>query len=206
MVGDSKTVYVLRQQVANGNLASGSIFGFGDFVSFSAVDPFRCLLSVFAGTGNVTTTSIGSYGNETLELVDPDTTYSTVALARSRSGVAGAVAPVKTLESYMATNVQVVSGGSANPGGTAFATYPSPTNQGLILSRVILAEGGGPRGYLRGFYGTPQNCHASFNQMDRIEGQGVFAGRKLMALKCGSPAGTVSQGVVFVDITGPWES
>ena len=113
---------------------------------------------------------------------------------------------VKTLESYMATAGIVVSGGSTNPGGTAFAAYPTPANQGLILSRVVLAEGGGPRGYLRGFYGTPQNAHAAFNQMDRVQGQGQFAGRKLMALKCGSPAGTTSQGVVFVDITGPWES
>jgi hypothetical protein len=207
-VGDSKTFYLLHQHVAGGNFASGSIWGFGDFVSFSTVDPHRCFLAArISGTSSSTLSTVAGTENQSLlDLVDSDTAGSNIAAPRSRSGVAGAVSMVKTLESYMATNALVVSGGTTNPGGAAFATYPAPANQGLILSRVVLAEGGGPRGYLRGFYGTPQNCHASFNQMDRVQGQGAFAGRKLMALKCGSPAGTVSQGVVFVDITGPWES
>jgi hypothetical protein len=208
IVGDTKTFYLLRQHVFNGNLASGLVFGFGDFVSFSAVDPYRCFISVLTGTGNLTNGSVaGSAVNfADLALIDADTAEFGFSAPRSRSGVAGAVSMIKTLESYMATTSTVASGGTTNPGGAAFATYPAPANQGLILSRVILAEGGGPRGYLRGFYGTPQNCHAAFNQMDRIAGQGAFAGRKLMALKCGSSAGTTSQGVVFVDITGPWES
>ncbi|MBS4018995.1 MAG: hypothetical protein KGZ68_12245 [Dechloromonas sp.] len=206
LVGDSKTFYLLIQHVNSGNLASGVVFGFGDFVSFSTLDPYRCFIAGQTTT-NLTTPSVGGSGNEgTLELSNSSTAYGTLQAPRSRSGVGGAVALIKALESYNGSTSIVVSGGTTNPGGTAFATYPAPANQGLILSRVILAEGGGPRGYLRGFYHTPQNAHASFNQMDRVQGQGQFAGRKLMALKCGSPAGTTSQGVVFVDITGPWES
>lgn len=209
VVGDSKTFYLLRQtpSAGGGNLQSGSISGFGDFVSFSALDPYRCFIACHVSSTNLNSSTVGVNGNEgTLELSNSSTAYVGCSAPRSRSGVAGAVSLIKTLESYNGTTALVVSGGTTNPGGTPFATYPAPANQGLILSRVILAEGGGPRGYLRGLFHTPQNCHTAFNQMDRVQGQGQFAGRKLMALKCGSPAGTTSQGVVFVDITGPWES
>jgi hypothetical protein len=209
IVGDGKTFYVLRQTGgSSGNFASGGVAGFGDFVSFSALDPHRCMLSAQSTSlVNLHTSTLNTSGLQSLlEYGDADFALPAFAAARSRSGVAGAVSLVKVLESYVATADWAISGGTTNPGGTAFATYPAPANQGLILSRVILAEGGGPRGYLRGFYGTPQNAHAAFNQMDRVQGQGAFAGRKLMAIKCGSPGGTVSQGVVFVDITGPWES
>jgi hypothetical protein len=81
-----------------------------------------------------------------------------------------------------------------------------PANSGLLLSRIALADSNGLRGWMRGVLGTPQNCHASFGQLDRITGQGSFAGKRLLALKCGSPAGQASQGVLFFDITGPWES
>lgn len=206
IIGDSKTVYVLRQYNSSTTFNSGSVFGFGDFVSFSALDPYRCFINVITGA-NQSSVTVGSAGNEgLLEMGNSSTAYTGISAPRSRSGVAGAVSLVKMLESYNAVTALVVSGGTTNPGGPAFATYPAPANQGLILSRVILAEGGGPRGYLRGLFHTPQNCHTAFNQMDRVQGQGSFAGRKLMALKCGSPGGTTSQGVVFVDITGPWES
>jgi hypothetical protein len=60
------------------------------------------------------------------------------------------------------------------------------------------------RGNLRGLYVAPQNCHLSFSRNTIIDGAGDMAGRKLLAVKCGSAAGTGSQGVVFFDITGPW--
>jgi len=205
IVGDSKTFYLLRQRLSGTTFVSGMVAGFGDFVSFSANDAWRCFVSgdTWASWGP----AIGAAGSEgSLELSHATTAYSGISAPRNRNGVPGPVSFTKTMEAYMATNALVVSGGTTNPGGPAFATYPSPANQGLILSRVVLAEGGGPRGYLRGLFHTPQNCHAAFGQMERINGQGVFAGRRLMALKCGSAAGQVSQGVVFVDITGPWEN
>ena len=205
LIGDSKTFYLLRQHQSGTTFVSGAVFGFGDFVSFSANDAWRCF--VIGYTSWQPSTAIGASGSEgSLELSHATTAYAGISAPRNRNGAPGAVSFTKTMEAYMATNALVVSGGTTNPGGPAFAAYPSPANQGLILSRVILAEGGGPRGYLRGLFHTPQNCHASFGQMERINGQGVFAGRRLMALKCGSMLGTVSQGVVFVDITGPWEN
>ncbi|MDD2610646.1 MAG: hypothetical protein PHX60_13350 [Giesbergeria sp.] len=84
-------------------------------------------------------------------------------------------------------------------------SYPNGPDNGLILARKTLIEPGiCLRGYSRGLYVTPQNCHAQFNWRDKIDGQGELAGRKLLAIKCGGPASTTSEGVAFVDITGPW--
>lgn len=84
-------------------------------------------------------------------------------------------------------------------------TYPNGPNNGLVLSRSMLYEPGiCYRGTLRGFYLAMQNCHASFSRNNIIDGSGDLAGRKLLAVKCGGPAGTTSQGVVFFDIAGPW--
>ena len=84
--------------------------------------------------------------------------------------------------------------------------YPNGPDNGLILVRKTIIE---PsvclRGYGRGLYVAPQILHTQFNWRDKIDGQGELAGRKLLAIKCGSPAGTTSQGAVFVDITGPWQ-
>jgi hypothetical protein len=83
--------------------------------------------------------------------------------------------------------------------------YPNGPNNGLILTRKVLYESGVClRGYLRGGFVTGQNCNASFAWRDKITGQGDYAGKRLLAVKCGSPAGVASQGVAFFDITGPW--
>jgi hypothetical protein len=84
--------------------------------------------------------------------------------------------------------------------------YPNGNGNGLILSRRAISDAQGLRGWFRGMYQTPQVCHTAFSQFQVFDGQGYFAGRKMMALKCGQATGTTSQGVVFFDIDGPWES
>jgi hypothetical protein len=204
--GDTKTFYMLRQFANNGNLASGSLYGFGDFVSNKVLDPYRCMVAAHSATLSGDAATVGATESRTLEIVNTGTAGGCVYTARPASGVAPPQPMLLTLENYMGTASTVVSGGTTNPGGPGVVTYPSPINQGLILSRMVLAESGYPRGHLRGVLGTPQNAHAAFGQMDRVTGQGPFAGKKLMAIKCGSPMGAVSQGVVFFDLTGPWES
>jgi hypothetical protein len=54
-----------------------------------------------------------------------------------------------------------------------------------------------------------QNCATSFGWRDKLDGQGSYAGRKLLAIKGhGGPAenvsGNAATGCVIFDITGPW--
>ncbi len=207
IIGDTKSLYFWRQNLGGGNMASGNTMGFGDFKSAYAVDAYRCFIAAHFGTGSLSSSTIGASGNEgAVELLDVDTSWNGIYAHRSASGAATPQSLYKFLENYTGTTAYVASGGTSNPGGPALATYPMPANSGLLLSRIALADSNGLRGWMRGVLGTPQNCHASFGQLDRITGQGSFAGKRLLALKCGSPAGNTSQGVLFFDITGPWES
>jgi hypothetical protein len=124
------------------------------------------------------------------------------SLNRGFSGAPAPVTPIITAESYWGGGAAGMSGAVAN---AAAGAYPNGPNNSLLLSRLLLSESNGVRGCLRGFYVTPHNLHASFTQQQRIEGQGSFAGRKLMCIKPGPNGSTSSFGAAFIDITGPWE-
>ncbi len=84
-------------------------------------------------------------------------------------------------------------------------SYPNGPNNGLVLSRKFLFEPNiALRGRLPGVLLPVQQCHSAFNWLDKIDGQDELIGRKLLAIKCGGAAGSSSQGLIFVDITGPW--
>jgi hypothetical protein len=132
-----------------------------------------------------------------------DVAGSRGACFRFADGTGGpGVQLIHQMESFWG-GVQGYSGAVAN---TATPTYPNGNGNGLILSRKSLSDSRGLRGWCRGMYMSPQNCHTSFAQRQVFDGQGYFAGRKMMALKCGAANATTSQGVVFFDIDGPWES
>lgn len=97
------------------------------------------------------------------------------------------------------------SGSSGGLVNSVAPVYPNGANNGLILANKLIIEPGVTlRGKYRGLLLNPQNCHTAFNWRDKVAGQGNLTGRKLIAVKCGSPAGNSSQGVLFFDITGPW--
>lgn len=174
---------------------SGSVWGFGDYESLKSGDPFACALqcattdmSANTATNAVTAEYVGQSN-----LAGPFT-------PRSFTGLGGSVQLDHAQESY-----SVGSGVSGSFASAMVPTYPNGPNNGLFLSRKLLVERGvALRGVSRGLLPAVQNCHAQFNWRDKVPGQGQYAGRTLMAVKCGSPAATSSQGVVFFDITGPW--
>lgn len=87
-------------------------------------------------------------------------------------------------------------------GGVAF---PNSGNNALILSRIALYENFSLRGFLPGVYVSPQNCASFYNMLQIVDGTGSLAGRKLLAVRCGTMSfSTTSPGIVFFDITGPW--
>ena len=104
---------------------------------------------------------------------------------------------------------------SGNAGVTSgtdglFGAFPSAIDGGLRLSKryVATALSDPIRGDLPGVYTVPQSgLGASYSSGAVLAGTGVLAGRKLLALSCGSfstPVPNPLGGVSFVDITGPW--
>lgn len=202
VVADSRCFWIHLHTAATNLGASGSIWGFGDFASYKSGDPYSCTLwandldEAIQSTPSGYTPEYLTYNGMTLSGGQMG-----VFLARSFSGLGGAVVGKHFQEAH-------VSGNGVSGSGQSYATptYPNGPNNGLILTRKQVVEPGAAlRGVCRGLLISAQNCHAAFNWRDKIDGQGALTGRKLMAIKCGSPSATYSQGVVFFDITGPWE-
>lgn len=174
---------------------SGSVWGFGDYDSYKSGDPFACALQC-----SLADTSGSGYASVEVAEYNGMGSLAGPFTARSFTGLGGSVQLGQGQESHAA-----VTGTSGAGTNTMAPAYPNGPNNGLILSRKLLVEMGvALRGVSRGLLLAAQNCHAHFNWRDKVPGQGQYAGRTLMAVKCGSPAGTSSQGVVFFDITGPW--
>ena len=194
VVANDRTVY-LHTGCGDSAGSSGSVWGFGDFASYKVGDVFASLLisSWFDASG------YGSRMSEPVENAQHATANSYGYIARSFSGVVGAVLGYHHPESYAYVDE------NSGAGYGRVTTFPNGPDNGLILSRKVLTEiPACLRGVIPGAYVTPQNCHAFYNRNTIQDGSGDLAGRKLLAIKCGSPAGTSSQGVMFFDVSGPW--
>lgn len=110
------------------------------------------------------------------------------------------------------TSGRVVNGNNASASGAdaSLGAFPSRADNGLRLSPIMLSDGAlatfGPRGELRGAYHIPQSGVLVTMGADvRLQdGQGVFAGRRLLTYGCGVLSGPAT-GCACIDVTGPWE-
>lgn len=194
VVANDRTLY-LHMGCGESEGFSGSVWGFGDFASYKVGDGF----AAFLASPRSDLSGHGSRASETLENAQYSTANSHGYIARSFSGIGGAVLGYHYPESYVANDE------NSGAGYGRVTTFPNGPDNGLILSRKVLTEI--PtclRGVIPGAYVTPQNCHAFYSRNTIQDGSGDLGGRKLLAVKCGGPAGTSSQGVMFFDITGPW--
>lgn len=199
IIGDGRAFYLhvhTRDDPPNRG-ATGVVFGFGDFLSLRSGDTYGAFLACHASDISATTNA-GAYGLSQGS-VGGNSRY--VYVPRSFTMIGGSIECTNRPESYCTGD-----GESGTGTNTFVPTYPNGTNNALIVAKKCLFEPIGPalRGYFPGIYHAPQNLHQSFNWRDKIDGQGPLLGRKLMAVKTGSPANNVSQGCVFFDITGPW--
>lgn len=196
LIADAKTFWLHMHTATSAVGASGCIWGFGDFESYKSSDPYACKINAASSAAH--TLSSGLQASAEFLQNAPSSTGDYAA--RSFTGLGGSSALSAAAEGFLSGS------GTAGALTNAFAPiYPNGPNNGLVLVRKVLIESGvALRGVSRGMLYPVQNCHSFFNWRDKIEGQGSYAGRKLLAVKCGSPAGTVPQGVVFFDITGPW--
>ena len=195
LVADGKGFILHVHTAASPPGISGVVWEFGDFASLKSGDAYACRLQCHNADTSSASSNVPSQSDYC-----SNSPQAGAYLPRSFTTLGGAVAGAHAAQGLFQT-----SGASGATLNSPTPIYPNGPDNGLILVRKIIIE---PsvclRGYGRGLYVAPQNLHTQFNWRDKIDGQGELAGRKLLAIKCGSPAGTTSQGAVFMDITGPW--
>lgn len=86
--------------------------------------------------------------------------------------------------------------------GYSTGTYPNGPNNGLMTGALEL-HAMGIRGTLPGLLHPVQDLGNAFATGAIVDGTDDLAGRRLMAIRTGSPAGS-ALGTVFIDVTGPW--
>ena len=204
VVGDERTFY--WWSVPNGTTAvtsQGVLRGFGDLIPRRSADAYAAFLG--ADVASVVTS-----GSAIIDLAsasgNPAGYY--LSLPRSQSALGASVLAWIYAESKRATTTQYKSG---SPSGISLP-YPNSSDNALDLDRALVLEGSdySIRGQFPGLYHLPQAVGFAFSTWDKVSGQGSLNGRKLLAVRVGSP-GQVSQnaaggspGVVMFDITGPW--
>ena len=128
-------------------------------------------------------------------------------LSRDFSGVPGAVQAQRIGRGQNGTATDAYSG-SANY--SMAGAGPNASNVAIELCQVELhTSNGGLRGVIPGMYHARNNWLSAAPENGQVfPGAGPLAGRRLMALRCspsywGNP--DTAKGVVFMDLTGPWE-
>ena len=195
LVADDRTFY-LWTSASNGT--NGGTFMFGDFSPLKAGDSFACVIS--GANADFTQTSPQA---QTIDLSYSNTgaALGTMFAPRSFSGVGGSIGLAQRGEAYWNT------AGYSAATNNALATYPNPTDNALLLNRVLLIESSVPtlRGTQRGLLHSPQVCQAFFDNRVKIDGRGAYAGRKLMFIASNGGHLSAKSAGVFFDITGPWD-
>lgn len=90
----------------------------------------------------------------------------------------------------------------AGAAGYSVGTYPNGPNNGLMTGPLELYDLG-IRGTLPGLLHPVQDCGAAFSTGAVVDGTDDLAGRRLLAIRTGPPAGG-TVGTVVLDIHGPW--
>jgi hypothetical protein len=205
VIADNKTFYLhTNTHTTSANLGNaGCVVGFGDTAAFKSNDLYSCHLQ---GLNTDYATGISENGHTYNYNYNNGQSAVGLYLSRSYTGIGAAISCGKRPENYGIADGTV--------GGVAHVQWPNGADNALLLSRVVASEYPTSgvhtlRGSLRGLLAPMQNCARSFGWRDKVDGQGDYAERKLMAIKGhGGPAeivsGNAATGCVFFDITGPW--
>lgn len=121
-------------------------------------------------------------------------------LARSHTGIGQSLA----VQRIGAHHNGVASAAYAGTAGYGFGVYPNGPNNGLMTA-LLEVFGLGIRGTLPRLLHPVQDLGNAFASGVVVDGTDDLLGRKLLALRVAPPAGGLSAGTVFIDITGPWE-
>ena len=120
-------------------------------------------------------------------------------LARSHTGIGQSLA----VQRIGAHHNGVSSDAYAGTAGYGWGAYPNGPNNGLLTASLEVF-GLGVRGSLPGLLHPVQDLGGAFASGAIVAGTDDLAGRQLMALRVAPPAGGITAGTVFIDLTGPW--
>lgn len=194
MVGDARGFYTIAYQNSTSPATNGSNGGasayMGDANSLRSGDAWCAVL-----TGSST-----SAYNATDGCAFMTPSASGMTLKRMAHGIGGAVQTQRRLFGTV---------GNTSGMDNYLGTFPSTVDNSLHLAQIYLTDGTGsmPRGMLPGAYHCPQSSVlAGFGwDVALTNGQGQFAGRKLLSTHIGL-ANAQNQGLAFFDVTGPWRT
>lgn len=193
VVGDSKA-FTIHMHTAGASGESGCVWSFGDFKADKSGDTYACMLQCASADVAAST----QFQTSAVEYASPSSGVNTF-LPRSFTGVGSAINAGHGCESHV--EVGSVAGTANNP---KVPQYPNPANNSLCLTRKLIFERNvSKRGIQRGVRIPVHMCYMAFAWQDKLVDPET--GDVLMAIKCGSPAGTSAQGVIFLAITGDWE-
>jgi len=196
-VADERAVLLWVALGANA-LSAGVCVGFGDLDSYKSGDAYGCYLSGGASAALVTTGSAAVPG--CLGYAAGTSVAADLFVARRSTALGGAQLGKKVASH----NTAGAYSGSSGYNSNGF-TYPNPADNALRLSPVELVIATGLRGRIPGVYHTPQLLGDAFATGDLVTTDASLGGRRMLALRCGPPAGSAVQtGTMFVDVTGPW--
>lgn len=191
IVADDRGVYFF---VKNGDTASEYQGGyFGDILSLRSNDPYACVLRANTADRSASVTAMA----ESFEYADPSQSVDGLYAARAANTLGGAI------KHYQAP-VYAVGLPLLHYTGASGWTYPSPVDNGLMLTPLACYSAAGLRGYFPGLRCSPQITNAAFATGDAVAGSGDMAGKSVTVVKLGTPAAGAGQGVVFVDQTSDW--
>ena len=191
IVADDRGVFYFPKNADTSSEHQGNYFG--DILSIKSNDPYACVLRANSADRSASVTSLV----DSLEYSDPSSSAGGTYMARAANTLGGAV------PSYQAP-VMAVGLALVHITGAVGWAYPSPVDNGLMLTPVCLYSVQGYRGYYPGVYFSPQLTNSAFSTGDVVAGSADMAGKRVTVVKTGTPAAGAGQGVVFMDHLSDW--
>jgi hypothetical protein len=192
--GDARGFYLCIAP-GSGQLVNSQCFYFGDLNAYKSGDAFACVLNAFPAltphtTGGIVNGCVGV------------SSRSTVAggIARASNGIGGSQLNYTVGSAGFGSDVY-----SGNT-GYGLGTYPNQADNSLMTHKLLSYQtvNSAFRGAYPGLLHMQQGGGgAAFAPGDIVDGTGVLAGRRLLAVRVGPP-GNSTTGVIFFDITGGW--
>lgn len=190
IVADERGVYFFCKNAGSSEYQG---YFFGDILSLKSNDPYACVLRANTADRSSSVTAIV----DGLEYMDQTQSSDGLYIARAANTLGGAIKNYQSAVTSIGLPLVHTAGAAGLP-------YPSPVDNGLMLTPIAIYSAAGYRGYLPGVSSSPQITNAAFSTGDVIAGSGAMVGKSVSVVKLGAPAAGAGQGVVFMDQNSDW--